>query len=128
MFRATTRVLALAFAWLVLGLHASGSSPAGDGGPTQGADERQKIERELRELRGRLEALRGEADRRPGDRPDRLADAEAFAKGITWALKYDATFTPADRKLLDRARERLRGRVAALEASEVPWVGRKGKV
>jgi dienelactone hydrolase len=105
-----------------------GSTLAADGGPTVGAGERQQIERGLRELRGRFEALRGGSDRASGDQRDRLADAEVFAKGITWALTYDATLTPADLKLLGTALERFRGRVAALEAGEAPWAGRKGKV
>jgi hypothetical protein len=104
------------------------SASAGDGGPNPGADERQQIERGLRELRGRLEALRGGGDRPSGDRRDRLADAEVFAKGITWSLTYDETLTPADLKLLGTALKRFRGRVAALEAGEAPWTGRRGKV
>jgi hypothetical protein len=105
-----------------------GSASAADGGPTVGAEDRQQLERGLRQLRGRLEALRGGGDRASGGRRDRLADAEAFAKGITWALKYDAPLTPDDMKLLGKALERFRGRVAALEAGEAPWAGRKGRV
>ena len=82
----------------------------------------------LRELTGRLETLRGEEGKASGARRDRLADAEVFAKGITWALRYDATFAPADLKRLNTAIERCRSRVAAIEAGKAPWTARKGKV
>src|SRR5205807_497267 len=87
-----------------------GSAPAGDGDPTPGAEERRQIEHGLRELRGRLQALRSGGDRASGDRRDRLADAEVFAKGIAWALTYDATLTPADLKLLGMSELRFIGR------------------
>jgi poly(3-hydroxybutyrate) depolymerase len=102
--------------------------PMSDTELTLGADERQQIERVLRELMGRLERSREGEGKGSERRSDRLADAEVFAKGITWALKYDATFAPADRRLLRFALERCRCRLAALEAGEAPWTAKKGKV
>ncbi len=100
----------------------------GDGDLTLGGEERQQIERGLRELTGRIETLRGDEGRGSGGRRDRLADAEVFAKGIARALRYDTSFTPADVKLLKTALGRCGGRITALEAGETPWTGRKGKV
>ena len=54
---------------------------------------------------------------------DRLADAEMYAKGLEWALRYDTAFEPADVALLTRSLEQGRARVAALESGKEP-VGR----
>jgi pimeloyl-ACP methyl ester carboxylesterase len=118
---------------LLTGLIASGAAGpgialGGDGELALGAEERRQIERGLRELTDRLDALGRVEGRGLVGRRDHLADAEVFAKGIGWALRYDATFTPADRKLLSSALDRCRGRLAALEVGAAPWAGRKGKV
>jgi hypothetical protein len=76
---------------------------AGDGERALGAEERQQIERGLRQLTTRLETLRGGEVKAFEAERDRLADAEVFAKGIAWALKYDAGFVPTDLKLLKTA-------------------------
>src|SRR5262245_14083899 len=54
-------------------------------------EERGQIERGLADLSSRLVKLRGKAH---------TADAEVFAKGLTWALRYDTQLTPADVALL----------------------------
>src|SRR5262245_42993777 len=81
-----------------------GAGPAvasgGDDELALNTEERQQIERGLRELTGRLGILRRGERRGAEVRPDRLADAEVFAKGIAWALQYDATFARPDRELL----------------------------
>jgi len=51
-----------------------------------------------------------------------------FAKGLSWALRYDGTATPSDAALQTRALEHGLKRVAALEAGRTPWVNRKGKL
>jgi poly(3-hydroxybutyrate) depolymerase len=99
-----------------------------DTAPTLGAEERDELECGLREATARLERLRQREGRESPEWSDRLADAEVFAKGIAWALKYDISFTAADQKLLSRALERGRARVAALEAGRTPWADRRGKV
>jgi pimeloyl-ACP methyl ester carboxylesterase len=101
---------------------------AGDGERALGADERQQIERGLREFTMRLETLRGGVVPASEARRDRLADAEVYAKGIAWALKYDVDFEPADLKLLKTGLDRFRSRVTALEAGGSPWVEKKGRV
>jgi hypothetical protein len=67
-----------------------GAGPAiasdGDDGLALSTEERQQIERGLRELTRRLELLRGSPHSGVEARPDRIADAEVFAKGIIWAL------------------------------------------
>jgi poly(3-hydroxybutyrate) depolymerase len=88
------------------------------------AEERHLIERGLKELNGRLRALRAAGK----ERPDALADAEVYARGLTWALRYDTAFTPADVALLRNALARARERVTALEAGKRPWAARKGRL
>ena len=56
-------------------------------GRSGGGEERARIERGLEELNGRLARLRAAE----GTGPERLADAEVFAKGIAWALSYETT-------------------------------------
>ena len=124
-YRIFITVLAAMTAW---GAAGSIAARGGDGERTLSAEERQQFERGLRELTGRLETLRGEEGKASAARRDRLADAEVFAKGITWALRYDATFAPADLKLLRTALERCRSRITAIEAGKAPWTARKGKV
>ncbi|SIO61583.1 hypothetical protein SAMN05444166_6796 [Singulisphaera sp. GP187] len=87
-------------------------------------DKRARLEQELHDVKGRLEkrpALN------PADR-DQRADAEVFAKAITWALRYESKLAPADFSLLERAMERCRNRVAALEAGKQPWGEKQGPV
>jgi hypothetical protein len=88
------------------------------------AGERGQIERGLKELNDRLARLRAN----PSVKPDHVADAEIYAKGIAWALRYDETLTAADGALLRRALGRGRQRAAALEAGKQPWREKKGKV
>ena len=90
--------------------------------------ERKALEIGAKDLTDRLAALRMGKPGGPAVKPDHLADAEVFAKGIAWALRYDTQFDPADVALLKRALERGKERVAALEAGKQPWADRKGKV
>jgi hypothetical protein len=87
--------------------------------------ERQETERGLATLRARLARLRSKT---PAPGIDHLADAEIYAKGIAWALRYDETLSPADLLLLKRALSRGNERAAALEAGRHPWTQKKGKV
>ena len=86
-------------------------------------EDRRRISEGLDELKGRLATLRtaGKTGR------DHLADAEVFAKGITWAFRHDTTLSPADLTLLAEALERGRNRVAALEAGKQPWAEKTGR-
>lgn len=90
--------------------------------------DRKEIERGLKELNERLKKLPRTSleDRLQGI--DALADAEVFAKGVTWALRYDTDFTAADIALLKKALARGKERVSALEAGKKPWAKKKGKV
>jgi hypothetical protein len=87
--------------------------------------DRVEIAQGLRELNGRLTKLHAQA---PAVKPDLLADVEVFAKGITWALRYDETLAPADGVLLQKALTRANGRATALEKGSEPWTERKGKL
>ncbi len=90
--------------------------------PALSAEERGPLERGLRELDGRLAKL---GARTPADD---LADADIYAKGAAWALRYDEALTPADMALLNKALARGSERAAALEAGKRPWARKKGKV
>jgi Prolyl oligopeptidase family len=90
-------------------------------------DERRQIEVGLSELQHRLAKARMGNDARPAADLDRLADAELFAKGTAWALRYDTDLTPADVALMKRALERCATRLTALESGEQPWAGKKGR-
>jgi dienelactone hydrolase len=88
------------------------------------AEERGKIAAGLKDLDARLAKLRAKS---PAPKPDDLADAAIYAKGVAWALRYDETLTPADGALLKKALERGNERVAALEAGTRPWADKKGQ-
>lgn len=106
----------------------SGTAVFADTDGPLGVEERQQIESVLRSMSAKLQTLKEKVgDREQLDR-DRVADAELFAKGIVWALKYDETFSPSDRSLLKLAVDGLKGRVTAIEAGESPWTSRKGKL
>lgn len=86
------------------------------------AKDREQIERGLKELNERLKKLR------ESKLPDAVADAEIFAKGVSWALRYDTDFSAADIATLKKALERGKERATALEADKKPWAKKKGKV
>jgi dienelactone hydrolase len=88
----------------------------------------QPIESGLQQLNDRLALLRSGKEGAPAVEPDHLADAKIFAKAVSWALRYDTQFEPADLALLKKALDRGKERVAALEAGKQPWTARKGKL
>ncbi|NQV26119.1 MAG: prolyl oligopeptidase family serine peptidase [Rhodopirellula sp.] len=67
-------------------------------------------------------------DRQHGHESPAWADAAIFTKGLTWALKYDREFSPAQTQLLDRAVTRSQERLAALTAGTSAWKDRRGKL
>jgi poly(3-hydroxybutyrate) depolymerase len=88
------------------------------------ADDAKQIDRDLTALAERLRAL-------PEEKPasaDLLADAEAFRKGVEWALRYETTLAPADVALVKKALARCAERVDALVAGKPAWPNRKGKL
>ena len=93
---------------------------AADPAPLSDAD-RQQIETGLKELNAKLDHLQAE-------QLQFRADAEVYAKGVAWALRYDTQFQPADVALLRKALERGKEQAAALDADKHPWADRKGKV
>ena len=62
------------------------------------------------------------------DRNQLTADQSIFAKGLTWALKYDREFTPADVALLENAIRRARERQSLEPPMVPPWTTRRGKL
>src|SRR5579864_9564640 len=89
------------------------------------AEQRGEIAQGLKALNDRLAKLRATAR---AVKPDHLADVEIFAKGITWALRYDETLSAADGALLRKALARANERAAALESGKQPWSERIGKL
>ena len=59
-------------------------------------DDRKEIESGLTNLNDRIAPIRS-------NKADDSADAEVFAKGVAWALRYDTQFDPADVALLKKA-------------------------
>ncbi len=59
---------------------------------------------------------------------DLRADAEVFAKGIMWALRYDTALAANDVAAIKGAQERAASRTAALAANSHPWITKRGKV
>ncbi|MFO1484884.1 MAG: prolyl oligopeptidase family serine peptidase [Verrucomicrobiaceae bacterium] len=62
------------------------------------------------------------------DNADLRADAQVFAKGITWALRYDTMLQAGDLAVIKRAQERLTQRTSNLASNQKPWATKKGKV
>jgi pimeloyl-ACP methyl ester carboxylesterase len=59
---------------------------------------------------------------------DLRADAEVFAKGAMWALRYDTTLAPNDLAAIKKAVGRASQRAASLAANAPAWPAKKGKV
>jgi poly(3-hydroxybutyrate) depolymerase len=60
--------------------------------------------------------------------PSPRADAAIFAKGLSWALRYDREFSPADVALMEKAIRRTRERLSALRDATPTWTTRRGKL
>src|SRR6478735_11891559 len=118
------RLLALV-SLVVLACLARADTPAG-----LTADERAKIDRDIKELGDRIQVLRRIGERNSEWHVERLyPDAEIFRKAVIWALRYEPKLEPADVALIQKALKRCRERVEAIEADKVTWwPGRKGKV
>lgn len=56
------------------------------------------------------------------------ADAAIFAKGLSWALRYDREFTPADVGLLEKASRRVGERLPQVHHRNPTWLARRGKL
>jgi pimeloyl-ACP methyl ester carboxylesterase len=113
---------------LLLVLIAAQADPPKEQDPVRAPqkEELQRIERGLKELDDRLKKLQSEQG--AVLKPDLFADAAVFAKGLTWALRYDTAFEPADLALLKKALERGQERATAQEAGKQPWMNKHGKV
>lgn len=83
------------------------------------AEQRQSLTTQAEALEVKLQQLPGSAAEK--------ADAAIFAKGLTWALRYDREFTPDDVALLQRAALRGAERTAATAAGNRAWQARRGK-
>ena len=64
----------------------------------------------------------------PTDNADQRADAEIFAKGITWALRYDTALKAGDLEMIKKAQVRLMQRAEANALFKQSWTFKKGKV
>jgi hypothetical protein len=120
----TSRLIAL-LSLVALPCLARADTPAG-----LTADERAKIDRQVKELGDRIQVLRRIGERNFEWHVERLyPDAEIFRKAVIWALRYEPKLEPADVALIQKALKRCRERVEAIEADKVTWwPDRKGKV
>lgn len=71
--------------------------------------------------------LRTQLDRHLAPRSPAWGDANIFAKGLAWALRYDREFTTTDEALLEKALQRGQERLAMLSESQPSWTMRRGK-
>src|SRR4051794_13994621 len=111
-----------ALAIAVLAWPARGDTPAG-----LTPDQRDRIDRDVKELGARIDALRRPAKPPARDVTGFLPDAEVFRKAVVWALRYEPRLEPADVALIQKALKRCRERVEALETGKTPWWPRPGK-
>src|SRR5579871_2988357 len=114
-----TIVLGLAVGFLTLPVDAQPPPAAGGG-----QEELAPLRKELAELEARLQALHERKKKQAG----RWADADQFAKGVEWALRYEPNPTPADLTLMRTALARGRQRAEALEMDKRPWEGKRGRM
>ena len=56
------------------------------------------------------------------------SDAAIFEKGLSWALRYDREFTPADIGLLEKAVRRAGERLPRVQQRNPTWFARRGKL
>lgn len=67
-------------------------------------------------------------DRLANASADLRADADVFAKGMTWALRYDTALQPSELALIEKAAARGIERIEAILSKQTPWTQKKGKV
>src|SRR5690348_13045466 len=104
----SVRHLAVAVALLTLAPVARADGPTG-----LTPDERARIDREVKELGERIDALRRTTERNPSfEAGRRYPDAEVFRKAVIWTLRYEPKLEPADVALIRKALKRCRERVA----------------
>jgi pimeloyl-ACP methyl ester carboxylesterase len=88
--------------------------------PLQDA-QRQALERSVQVLEASL-------GKPAAPRPSAWSDAAIFAKGLSWALRYDREFTPADVALLENAVRRGSERAMSLSQDPPAWETRRGRM
>lgn len=59
---------------------------------------------------------------------DLRADADLYAKGMTWAMRYDTALQPSDLALIEKAAARGAERAEAILSKQTPWTQKKGKM
>src|SRR4051812_27532937 len=111
---------------LVLTLLFASAAVAADAPAPLSAEERQALTARLQELGDRLAPLRPK-DVKDAAAFDHWADADAYRKGVEWALRYDQAFTPADKVLLDKSLTAGGSRAAELKAGTSSWSEVRGK-
>ncbi len=77
-----------------------------------------------KELEARLAKLR----RKLGWHSDLFADAAIYAKGVSWSLRHDESFSPSDTAMQERALEECLDRVSAIEQGNPSWGKMTGKL
>jgi hypothetical protein len=103
------RSLKLASALLLVGVGLAPQDAANDG---------ERLSRDLQALEAELPVLKSPL----------LPDAEIFAKGAAWALRYETKLADADRTLISKALGRGHTRAQALAGDRQLWTGKKGRL
>ncbi|HEX3151597.1 MAG TPA: GDSL-type esterase/lipase family protein [Gemmataceae bacterium] len=105
------------FALLAISSPVIADSPAG-----LSKEGRAQIDRDVKDLGERIEALRKAAkEQRQFTTKSLYPDAEIFRKAVMWALRFEPKLEPADVALVQKALKRCRERVESLEAGKSPW-------
>ncbi len=90
-------------------------------------EQRTDIEHRLRALEEHLASTRP-LDVADKQALDRWADVDVFRKGVQWALRYDATFTPDDVKLLLKSLDLGLTRHKQLADGTASWCESRGRL
>ena len=91
-------------------------------------EERGSFEQRLAELSDHLAARRELARAGPAAARDTWADVDVYRKGVQWALREQAAFTAADRRLIHASLEQGLMRMDELTRGEMPWSTQRGRV
>jgi pimeloyl-ACP methyl ester carboxylesterase len=86
--------------------------------PQEPANDVERLSGDLRALESELSGLQSPL----------VPDAEIFAKGAAWALRYDSKLADADRALISKALGRGHARARALAGAQHPWGAKKGRL
>ena len=107
-------------------LREAGAMPLGPAGLS--ADDRRLVQGQLDTLNRKTALLRETQRGASPQFTELIADADGFAKGVTWALRYETSLTTNDVALIKKALTRGLQRADLLLDGKRPWSVRNGKI